>query len=721
MTAVVVTQASGANGVIQISDSAGSFSSNPKLVFNQSTEMLGIGTASPTHKVHIVGNMSVTGTLYATRYYSTVVSSSILYESGSSKFGNSTDDVHQFTGSAMFKSGMSGSLTNLSDGKSYLVAGSGLSISSASNGQVTLSSNIGAAEEGSYTDGLFTDFTSTTTIGTAVDRFNEILKALSPSPAPDLDDIGCADTGQGGKLSFGSSNAISGYTNVTSIGNNSAVDMNGSYSVAAASNDLRRGLFSKSTVINGTLNDDISADGINYGADAFGDGKTGFVILQLNGSDILSASISVDNNQIITSSAGGSSLTIYSADQATFDDGTHLDVFMHRSGAYSISTSDQNNGLNYVRVIHRKASSMSDTSSDITTNYVEWVNDNDSNALAATANALDTLSMSGDKRLSGVKYHTGGSAQYRVRVTNAYRNVYTTSNITFTDTNCTISAQAMPSIGGGEDETKTLHITGSATINANSLLNQSISAAVNVSHPLKSNLSSGGSSSISGLLLWGYSNNSTVVRENFRAENYRIISGSYDTQASAVHSDNTWDSSKHMSGSNTGYADGLMFYNSRLYSPSQGANSGNFSGISNGPSDNVNYSGITSGQRTFYRYYQNNSGGSKTGFSLTINGSGTIVSSSTALNSSRIRVFVKLPTTSGSQATGGMDLAVAFSTGQISDNDGCLEGSLDSSLNATNTATFGTQFVADDEYICIRVEADASFTGYISQMTVSWS
>ena len=72
--------------------------------------------------------------------------------------------------------------------------------------------------------------------------------------------------------------------------------------------------------------------------------------------------------------------------------------------------------------------------------------------------------MTGDLWISGVKYHTGGSAQYRVRVTNAYKNVYTTSNITFTETNCTISNQSMPS--AGNDENKVLHLTGSATINA---------------------------------------------------------------------------------------------------------------------------------------------------------------------------------------------------------------------------------------------------------------
>ena len=42
---------------------------------------------------------------------------------------------------------------------------------------------IGAAEDGSYADGLFSSFTAGTTIGTAVDKFNEVLKILAPSPA----------------------------------------------------------------------------------------------------------------------------------------------------------------------------------------------------------------------------------------------------------------------------------------------------------------------------------------------------------------------------------------------------------------------------------------------------------------------------------------------------------------------------------------------------------
>ena len=712
-----------------------------------------------------------------------------------------------------FYSGLTGSLTRLTDGSAYLIAGSNVTLTTGSKGQVTIASSggggsgtvtsgsfnvpasgefvttaslsiaggkgfnytadsvgadsyffvsgtigskdstvkgtsifggdvivsgslypktvsVGDSEDGSYADGLFTDITTSTNVGTVIDRFNEILKALAPGPAPSLDDIDYNNASVSGKLSFGSSNAVSQYTNSNTTAGFSAVDVDGTYGSSTASNNLRIGLLNGATVITGDLNEDISADShssgqVNYVANSFGDASAGTLKLYVNGSLKHSIELTGSNpNQHIGSGVPGSG-TITSANSngsgfthlsttgsAKFSDASVLDLFQHRTGRYTIAAADQRSGWNYARIVH------SLTSGDVNTNYVEWVNDPDNNALAGAGDAFDTLSMTGDVRLSGVKYHTAGTAQYRVRVTNAYKNVYSTSNITFTESNCTIPNQSMPVAGNDED--KVLHLTGSATINASSLLNESISARAVVSHPLKSNLTTT-NQTISNILLWGYSNSSTVLSETFRRENYRIISGSYNTQASAVHGDNTWNGTTHVSGTNAGHSDGLIFYNQRLYAPTQGANSGNFGGISNGPTGNVNYSGLDSGIKTFYRYFQNNSGGSKTGFSLVINGSGTIVTNGTALNSSRLKVFIKLPTTSGGQATGWMDLATAFSTGQVSDLAGCLEGSLDSSLNATNTVTFGTQFAADDEYIVIKVEVSAGFTGYISQMTVSWS
>jgi hypothetical protein len=588
--------------------------------------------------------------------------------------------------------------------------------------------NVGESEDGSYTDGLFTDITTSTSVGTVVDRFNEILKALAPGPAPSLDDIDHNNSSVSGKLSFGASNAVSGYTNSNTTAGFSAVDVDGTYGSSTSSNNLRIGVLAGSTIITGDLNEDVAADThssgeTNYVANAFGDADSGTLKLYANGSLIHSVELTGSAAGHIGSGVPGSGTgtstglngsgftNLSSTGSAKFSDGTSLDLFKHRTGRYTIAAADQRNGWNYARITHSLASG------DVNTNYVEWVNDPDSNALAGAGDAFDTLSMTGDVRLSGVKYHTGGTAQYRVRVTNAYKNVYSTSNITFTESNCTISNQSMPTAGNDED--KVLHLTGSATISASSLLNESISARAVVSHPLKSNLTTS-NQTISNLLLWGYSNSSTVLKETFRRENYRLKVDSYNDQDSVTANSNVWDSTVSLAENNAGYSDGLMFYNQKLYTPTQGTNGSNFAGIANGPSNNVNYSGLTSGTKRFIRYFQNTSGGSKTGLSLAINGSGTIVTSGTSLNSSRIKVFVKLPTTSGNQSTGWMDLATAFRTGQVGDNDGCLEGNLDNALDATNTVTFGTQFVADDEYVVIKIEADAAFTGYVNQITVSW-
>jgi len=52
---------------------------------------------------------------------------------------------------------------------SYISSGSG-------------TTGIGPAEDGTYTDGIFTDFVPSTPVGTAVDRFNEMLLLLAPTP-----------------------------------------------------------------------------------------------------------------------------------------------------------------------------------------------------------------------------------------------------------------------------------------------------------------------------------------------------------------------------------------------------------------------------------------------------------------------------------------------------------------------------------------------------------
>ena len=61
------------------------------------------------------GNVIVEGSLTAQEFYTEIVSASIIFESGSSLFGNSLDDTHQFTGSILISGSdghqISGSLT----------------------------------------------------------------------------------------------------------------------------------------------------------------------------------------------------------------------------------------------------------------------------------------------------------------------------------------------------------------------------------------------------------------------------------------------------------------------------------------------------------------------------------------------------------------------------------------------------------------------------------
>lgn len=613
---------------------------------------------------------------------------------------------------------LSGSLTKLSNGNDYLVAGTGISLTTGSSGNVTIAGILGAAEDNDYTDGLFTDFTTSTSVGTAVDRFNEVLKGLAPSAAPLLDDIDCDDSGTSAKLSFGNSQSISGYSNarpstLSPASNLSDIDINGTYSSTSASNDLRVACFGAITEINGTLNEDVSADGSNYNADSFGDGNQGTLKLFVNNNstEIHSTDLSsFGNGDSVNGNGSGFNLT--ATTPGHFADGSNFETFQHRQGTYKIVAADQRNGWNYARVVHTVGGT------NRVCNYVEWINDptGAGTAMSTSGDSLGSLSMTGTNNLSGVKYHTGGSAAYAITIANAYRNVYPTGNITFGGSNTSAASQSVPTInhGGGEDETKSIALTGlSVTVTGTSILNGSISVNTNLTHPLKSNLSSAGNRSISGILLYSLSDNSSVASETFRGETYRMKNAAYNAQGD-VGGSNVWDSTDSLLS-----VDGLLVYNQTLVAPNQGANGGNFSGITNGPGSNVDYSGITSGTRTYYRRFTNNSGGSKTNFNLAMNGSGTIVASGGTLNSSNIKVFCKMPS-NGSSSTGWMDLATSFSTGNTADNDGCLVGTLDSSLNATNEVTFGTQSVGSNEFIVVKIHADGSWTGNISQMSISW-
>ncbi len=57
------------------------------------------GSANLTGSVGVLGNLTVLGSVNAQQFNINVISSSIIYQSGSTKFGDTIDDRHEFTGS----------------------------------------------------------------------------------------------------------------------------------------------------------------------------------------------------------------------------------------------------------------------------------------------------------------------------------------------------------------------------------------------------------------------------------------------------------------------------------------------------------------------------------------------------------------------------------------------------------------------------------------------
>ena len=179
MSAIRVLESSGSSGALQLADGSGGFTSSNAINFNTSTSQFFLSSSN-----------------------------------GSAQ--------HVLSGAVHFPTAISGSLTNLTDGTSYIVAGSNVTVTTGSSGQITIASSggggagsitavsgstsigsvstiaasdgfvlvnegsnrvaltasIGNPGDGDYTDGLFTDFEPTTRLGVAIDRINEVLKAL---------------------------------------------------------------------------------------------------------------------------------------------------------------------------------------------------------------------------------------------------------------------------------------------------------------------------------------------------------------------------------------------------------------------------------------------------------------------------------------------------------------------------------------------------------------
>ena len=106
---------SGSSQVISILSSLNSFSSSHN-IWSSSVATTGSNTFVGNQTFN--NDITILGAVNARQFNISVISSSVLFESGSSKFGNTSDDIHSFTGSVQ----ITGSVT----ATSFVGDGSGL-------------------------------------------------------------------------------------------------------------------------------------------------------------------------------------------------------------------------------------------------------------------------------------------------------------------------------------------------------------------------------------------------------------------------------------------------------------------------------------------------------------------------------------------------------------------------------------------------------------------
>jgi hypothetical protein len=523
----------------------------------------------------------------------------------------------------------------------FIVRGSGSTIQA-----VTLpNALIGPAEDGFYTDGLFTDFVNTTPVGTAIDRFNEVLKALAPQPAPNLNQTtGTSGTFVIGKLSFGASKSLTGFTNVGTNASNPSVDINGTYGISGT----RLGI--TSSALTGVLNNNTvgGVGNIPYANTSFNDGDKGKLILYKNG--IILSQLILSGTTAATSNVY---LSVSSVSYVKFPNGQPLTSLTYRTGMFNMPVSAMTKGYNYIRIIH------TGTTFSRQTNFLEWVYDNDASNIALTSTTgLTNPTFGGSKFISGVKYYTGGTIQYQATVTNVYKNIYSTSttaidffgkdnlgamsNLDVTGAgiiNRTSSLlQTLPILNSGATNPQNTNISVLATFNINpSVLLGNVGligrlrSSFSLTHPFTSQGFSGGQSTLTGLMIYPTIQVSTGNNETFDGEVDRLEARNYAslTYSNVNSGTYTWTSSQNIVSGNAQHNTGLLVFNGELMYPNAtyltsqyGITTGNFGGVTYSPAGNPNYTSASL-SRDYYRKFKSATGTTQSTLTFNITHTGT--------------------------------------------------------------------------------------------------
>ena len=648
---------------------------------------------------------------------------------------------------------------------------------------------IGTPTDGTYTDGLL-PFDPTTTIANAVDDINEVLAGLVPAEAPALQSLGDTEdnTWVAVNLAFGANNTISGVTNISVLDTLAAVNVSGTYdSITKQSGSVsyRLGLNNSTTLqtVTGKLNLTIAQNGgaggaaVNYSASAFGDANVGKLYLYFNRTDSQSLEIDLESTPAgisVTNTSG--TLSVSPTQSAYFAGGTAYNGFINRTGSFSITTTHQLEGMNYIKVVHTSSTF------ERTTKFIQWINDT-SNQSSTVTSTVGSFNGTGTKYLSGVKYHTGGNIEWRASINNLYNRVYSTSSTAINveidgptnifevsnlyQSGSTIRTKAGTTSNISDSITPASQITNAhlfpliltASVSGGALVSNTYSLIVDnddttedlviqtdIIRTPRTAITNDGQQSIKGLLMDNRSTSGqlqTLQSESFVSESYRLVPAAYDTQASVISALGGWDSGQSIvDGGGANYNKGLLIMpywvdggtevndNGMLVYPSGSVTyipqGGNFSALTNGPTSNVNYNTGVTGYRTYYRAFRNESTNDLQSFDVilaTHTGTITVLPTGSALGASNIYVEIKDP-----GATAWLDLGATLAQNAndnltingASGRSGTLSTITTSPTAITalmgNSAT--SNVVANNDYVVIKITANAGFTGKLKTINI---
>jgi hypothetical protein len=475
--------------------------------------------------------------------------------------------------------------------------------------QTTLPSSstttIGPAEDGDYTDGLFTDFTTLTPIGTPIDRFNEFFLNLVPLSSPALSSWDAQGSFVDGGLSFDDS--TSGSFSSATYSPYGPVLAGSTFS--QSDNYYRLGIMSKTSQpitgtqyysdITGTLNINVLESTQlpypSYTTHSFGFADSGTISLLLNGVTI--SSFGLTGGSVDTTLSGATSgLNISAPTSSRFPSGNYFQNYQNRTGTYLLKSdcSQIVSGYNYFFIQHETNLN----------NYIlsqfEFVSDDSILDVTVSAPAITTAVTPFQKYISGISYFTSpANFVYTGTIQNLFSNTFnqdsdavtyldlsnelssSTNSVTSTITNGYTSSITIPTNyiqklipSGIIDPTSTMLINMTYSINSQiRRINDSIGFGVQVKRTVQGTFSGGTSSSgpyqTTNWFFDTVNPTSTTHSENFDDEDFRLINGSTKYNTYNFTSDifvGTWSSIASLI-SDSNHNNGLQVINGLLIYP----------------------------------------------------------------------------------------------------------------------------------------------------------